>query len=254
MEEKVDGDYAVFWVKIPSIPASPDEATIYIYYGKSDASTTSNGEQTFQFFDDFPGTSLDTDVWYVSANDYSVSNSILTIKIGAVGLQDALPYVLQDGYIVEAKIKFDVFASYYSGTIPELSSSRFTASGNGNADATVLYMRGSGSRYVYYWIGDGSTASYNIGSGSTGWLSAENTWYTTAISVYGGTVKLWRDYSGIKKFEGITWYKDMQYFSLGAFHGFASYNIQDTSYDWIRVRKYVEPEPSHGAWGSEETP
>jgi hypothetical protein len=255
MEEKVDGDYAVFWVKIPSIPASPNKATIYIYYGNSDASTTSNGVQTFQFFDDFPGTSLDTDVWYVVANDYSVSNSILRINIGAVGLQSALPYILQNGYAVETRAMFNVFAAgNYSGTVPELSSSRFTAGGNANADATVLYMRKSGSRDLYYWIGDGSSTSYNVGSGNTGWTSSENVWYVTAVSVYGGTVKLWRDYSVLKTFTDITWYKDMQYFSLGAFQGSASYNIQDTSYDWVRIRKYVEPEPTHGAWGSEETP
>ncbi len=253
MEEKVDGDYAVFWVKVSSIPASPDTQTIYIYYGKSDATTTSNGGQTFKFFDDFPGTSLNTDIWYVSANNYSVSNSVLRINVGAVGLQNPLSYNIQDGYIVEAKIMFNVYASYYSGTIPELSSSRFTASSNGNADAAVLYMRGSGSQYVWYYIGDGSTASYNVGYGSTGWLSSENTWYKTAVSVYGGNVKLWRDYSAIKTFTGITWHKNIKYFSLGAFQGASSYDIQDTSYDWIRVRKYVEPEPSHGNWGSEET-
>jgi len=33
IEEKVDGNYAVFWVKIPYIPAYPDTTTIYIYYG-----------------------------------------------------------------------------------------------------------------------------------------------------------------------------------------------------------------------------
>ncbi|RLI85618.1 MAG: hypothetical protein DRP01_05810, partial [Archaeoglobales archaeon] len=45
MERKVDGDYAVFWVEIPD-DLSSSSATIYIYYGKSDATTTSNGENT----------------------------------------------------------------------------------------------------------------------------------------------------------------------------------------------------------------
>ena len=252
MEEKVDGNYAVFWVKVPSIPSNPNSTTIYIYYGKSDASTTSNGLQTFVFFDDF--TSLDPDIWYVVANDYSVSGGVLRINVGAVGLRNPLSYRLQDGYIVEAKTMFNVYASLYSGTVPEVSSSRFTASGNNREDATVLYMRGNNSRYLYYWIGDGSEPRYNVASGVRGWLSSEGVWYKTAVSIYGGTVRLWKDYSVQQTYNGIDWNKDIKYFSLGAFHGSRFYNIQDTSYDWVRIRKYVEPEPTHGSWGPEETP
>jgi len=53
MEEKLDGDYAIFWVKVPYIPASPDTAIIYIYYGNPSATTTSNGVSTFIRFTDF---------------------------------------------------------------------------------------------------------------------------------------------------------------------------------------------------------
>lgn len=39
MKEKVDGDYAIFWVKLAHDLSS--DQTIYMYYGKSDATTTS---------------------------------------------------------------------------------------------------------------------------------------------------------------------------------------------------------------------
>jgi len=52
MEEKVDSDYAVFWVKVPSIPAN-GTTDIYIYYGKSDAAYAGSGYDVFEFFDDF---------------------------------------------------------------------------------------------------------------------------------------------------------------------------------------------------------
>jgi len=77
IEEKIDSNYAVFWIKVPYIPASPNNATIYIYYGKSDATTTSNGEDTFAFFDDFEGTSIDTSKWGGDIGNTTVSNSIL---------------------------------------------------------------------------------------------------------------------------------------------------------------------------------
>jgi len=55
MEDYTSGDNATFWVELPSIPASPNTATIYVYYGKSDATTTSNGDNTFLEFHDFEG-------------------------------------------------------------------------------------------------------------------------------------------------------------------------------------------------------
>jgi len=43
---------AVFWVKVPSIPAGAK--TIYMYYGNASASSASNGDATFLFFETFP--------------------------------------------------------------------------------------------------------------------------------------------------------------------------------------------------------
>jgi|GEM_PF-4572216 len=51
MESYTASTSAVFWVKVPSIPTGG--TTIYMYYGNSAAETTSNGENTFIFFDDF---------------------------------------------------------------------------------------------------------------------------------------------------------------------------------------------------------
>ncbi len=46
------GQTAIAWVEISSISASSTK-TIYIYYGNSSASSASNGDNTFVFFDDF---------------------------------------------------------------------------------------------------------------------------------------------------------------------------------------------------------
>jgi len=52
--EKMDiaNEQAIIWVKVPSIPANTS-VEIYMYYGNSEAPTKSNGEATFDFFDDF---------------------------------------------------------------------------------------------------------------------------------------------------------------------------------------------------------
>ena len=231
------GERAVIWVKVPEITTSNPGAILYMYFGNSNAESVSNGSAVFDFFDDFNESSLDTNVWYVNSGNYVLSNGVLRLNTGAVGLQGALSFNLEDGYAVDARILFDGTSSGYSGTIPELSSSRFTAGGNGNSDATVLYMRSGGSQGVNYWIGDGSTNSYNVGSGSTGWTSEDYVWYDTGVSVDGGTLKLWKDNQAIKTFSNINWAKQFNYFSLGYFDG-ADSDGQDTSYDWVFIRKY----------------
>jgi len=53
------------WIKVPSIPAG--NKSIYLYYGNPSASSVSSGEQTFEFFDDFEGTTLDDTKWIEDA-------------------------------------------------------------------------------------------------------------------------------------------------------------------------------------------
>jgi hypothetical protein len=234
-----------FWVKVPSIPASSTK-TIYVYYGNPGATSASNGTLTFDFFDDFLGTSLDTSKWYVVAGtSYTVSNSILKITVGAIGLQSALSFNLNSGYLTEAKIQYNSnIEDRYSGVL-EISSSRFTASGNGNADATVLYMVDypASSSSVKTWIGNGGTATYNIANDATVFTMALNTWYILGVESTPSTAAVWKDYSRLNNY-AVSWAKNINYLSLGAFHGAGTYDIKDTSYDWVRVRKYTSPEPT----------
>jgi len=57
-----DAEEAVIWVKVPEIPAN-SEIEIYMYYGNPDVASASDGDAVFEFFDDFEGTSLDTEKW-----------------------------------------------------------------------------------------------------------------------------------------------------------------------------------------------
>ena len=47
------GSVATIQIKIPSIPISPGTTTIYIYYGNTSQTTTSNGLSTFNGFGSF---------------------------------------------------------------------------------------------------------------------------------------------------------------------------------------------------------
>ena len=51
-EGKVDGDYAIYWVKVDEIK-SDDTSYIYVYYGNSDATYNGDPYQVFDWFEDF---------------------------------------------------------------------------------------------------------------------------------------------------------------------------------------------------------
>ncbi len=71
---------AVFWIKVPHLPANY-LLPIYVYYGNSEASDTSSGQKVFSFFDDFSGQGLDLDKWVVlSEGEYSIDSSLLKLN------------------------------------------------------------------------------------------------------------------------------------------------------------------------------
>lgn len=57
------GESAIVWAEVPSIPASAS-TQIYIYYGNLSVSSSSNGNETFDLFDDFETATIDwTNKW-----------------------------------------------------------------------------------------------------------------------------------------------------------------------------------------------
>lgn len=74
---------ATIWVEVADDLGSNQD--IYCYYGNAGASNVSNGNNTFQFFDDFEGASLDTDKWtehYLEGNSggsVAVDSSEVTV-------------------------------------------------------------------------------------------------------------------------------------------------------------------------------
>jgi hypothetical protein len=59
IESVTSGDKAVFWIRIPSIPASPSTVDVYMYYSNPSATSLSNGANTFPLlFDDIEDGSI----------------------------------------------------------------------------------------------------------------------------------------------------------------------------------------------------
>jgi hypothetical protein len=69
-----------FWVKVPSIPLSG--TSLFMYYGNGSASSTSNGNDTFVFFDDFNDNDYSAN-WEAHDRSYtSGANNLGTVETG----------------------------------------------------------------------------------------------------------------------------------------------------------------------------
>ena len=75
----VDAD---FWVNVPEIPAS-STATVYMYYGNSEASAASDGDATFEFFDDATGTYSDKWTNIEGTGSYATIGGKQAISLGS---------------------------------------------------------------------------------------------------------------------------------------------------------------------------
>lgn len=79
IESGCNSGSTLIWVEIPNLPASGTE-NITLYYGNSNAAKGSNGANTFMFFDDFDGASLNAGKWSADTPaKVSVANSIVTV-------------------------------------------------------------------------------------------------------------------------------------------------------------------------------
>ena len=94
------------------------------------------------------------------------------------------------------------------------------------------------NKYVVAFAGSGATNDYDIVSGDQIFKSARNVWYTLAFGVRSDAVVFLKDGQEIKKYEVTNWVKPLNKLSIGSYYGDGYDNIKDTSYDWIRVRKF----------------
>ncbi|MCX6791075.1 MAG: DUF2341 domain-containing protein [Candidatus Gribaldobacteria bacterium] len=89
---------ATFWVEVPNIAATSTK-TIYMYYGNSSATSTSNGDNTFEFFDDFEN--YDVGNLVVNPGQWTKYGSNPVLSLGTAGAWDdegaTFASVLRDG-------------------------------------------------------------------------------------------------------------------------------------------------------------
>jgi YD repeat-containing protein len=229
---------ATVWIKFDSIGTS--DTTFYMYYGKADATAYSNGDNTFIFFDHFPGSSLDASKWTIVQGDVTVASSelILTGTTGTRGIirQNSTNYPFGPvGAAVTSKAR-------HSDTSP--SAAYWCAMSNGASPADQISMNGStlASRVQCNNYNEGTQSQQNVDGVAT--LNASHIWH---ILWTAANTKFYQESTLLS-----TLTTNVPDEAMGAI--FVEGNtVGDFTYvDWVLIRKYVSPEPTWGGWGAEQ--
>ncbi len=221
-------DYALCWVKMPSTPEDLDIVLIYVYYGNTEAETTSSRRDTMWLYADFE-------------DDLEDFNGPLCNGFSAARVDEATQgwcaYTSEDdgGGTHTCREPGDLAGSIHQ-IIAKASGEGFailverwraksttTAGWVTNAQVTLADFNGDPFLWRYAYSEGGML--------DTGWTT-ETIWRTVTTEIEG-------------------------YTSLYLTFGFGDSWVADYSqmnwFDLISIRKYVSPEPGHGDWGAEET-
>ena len=232
------GSSSVFWVKISSVPTG--STRFCVYYGNTGASSIGSGKDTFEFFDDFSGTALDSSTWTAESSNgsYEVNNSQLrlycTVKAANNYSRVVHSWTPAGDRIVETRIK--PVGIYRGGTALTKSDGTTIMSSSNLSELAIHYN--SGNKFHF----DGNFA----GSPSA------NNWYVSRYIIHQNSTADGYFYDDGAKNQlysytsrGTTALSNIARARLAVWQDTSSDNaLSDYSFDWIRVRKYVSSEPS----------
>jgi len=176
------GTQASIWVRIPSIPSGG--TSIFMYYGNPSAGSTSDGNGTFNFFDDFSYTSgglpaIDPSKWSFPAGQSGFYNIGGALQYNAARGVGPRALAMQNG----ATVKFG------NGII------EYNLQGNGRYNELGLVYRGqnpeTSSSYIFYpstWSSQNkwflSDIAATLGRGGS---FAQGNWYAVQAAINGSS-------------------------------------------------------------------
>lgn len=154
---------AKIWVRLPE---NSEELNIAFGNEKASESVYNNGDNVFEFFDDFDGTELDTNKWTVVSNNtgyYEIENSLLHIYLKEGGTETAItikcnnvfPYSQISQYVFVARVKANgVSNPADSWVLSGMGVGRENSGGLGWDNKFIVGWEGYNDRYALHsWIG-----------------------------------------------------------------------------------------------------
>lgn len=239
LETKTNNDNAIFWIKITGDLSTVDK-TIYVYYGKADATTIDSGTDTFLQFDHFLGVALDTDYW---SSDSDGNPTVVSSEVRLGGTPDTY-----------FQINTKAFDGITTGKEVRLKQ-RIAATSIGHGCPTILIGIGKSGTNLYnygsWYDSDGSYALLNgVGQGFDG---ASNPTVDSCAPSYFRTIettkiRLYIAESTVSVTREATGSPQMVSNNIGLLSSWDA----DVYIDWVFMRKFVAIEPAHSTWGLEE--
>jgi hypothetical protein len=204
------------WVKASSIPTTG--ATLYVYYGNSDADNVENGSSVFEFFDNFNSGTIDTNKW-------TVGGSMTQSGGVASGVNSGTDYLF-------GKTRININTS----TIMRM---RNKSSSSYSARPGVLQSHGNpysipGFGWQDYQDGYRYTDTYETGVNQQKWGQFGTSWYTLESAWQAASVKFW--VNGNLLANHTTQIPASSRVLYGQVEG-------NAEYDYFFTRKYVATEP-----------
>lgn len=246
METATYGTSAVFWVEMNGNLSSSD-LFLVMRYGNTSVTTTSNGTNTFLFFDDFNRSDDTFAKWtkHKTLNGSTISipkgnnfsrngGGIIDGTYGHTVLGSSATYSSFSNGIVEFRYRVATDAICEVGI-----RGTFANPGTGykgRSDARTGTQGGQSFLAPPYY-----TWSFLADAGEDLDSPTPNTWYRGTISAYGTTMKLYRD-DTLKRTSNSGTTSGPGEVSLQNHYG--SY----TDYDWAIVRKFANADPTRGTW------
>ncbi len=242
IEDKIDSSHAIVWIEV--LDSLESDEYFYINYGDADSLTTSNGNNTFLFYEDWSGETIDTNKWNVISSAGSVSYDDTDAKHGSVIQINANAGVSE--YRIESIYESDTSVSLVGRTKLEntVTTNQRTCFGMGdNNDPAFAWILGINEDEAFYVQDDDA----NLDSQPMD-ASYFDTYHVFMFTRDGTNAKLYSEYSLI---ETASCEPDNNINNVAILY------VMDSEYavysDWLFARKFIVDEPSFHSFGEEES-
>jgi len=227
------GRVAEFYVKVPQVPE--EGALIFIYYGNPEAQDTSDPDATFDFYEDFATDELSADKWLALFSP----NGKAELVEGGISLDAAAIYskefALKDGiieYAATALTGFEVRCVFRDAEPMVETDASYTAYASAIPDAQHCIAAG------------------NIVVANDPVPIVAGARYEYKVRINNKDITFERYDSDLTQRQAVITHKDKSKTNKAPRQGYLGLKTSgtgvgqsDTQYHYIRVRKYVDPEP-----------
>lgn len=235
LESHISSTSAVFWVKVPTIPAQPGQTTLYMYYGNPLADSLSDIHDTFLFGDDFEDEDWTAENWTSVLGSWAVVDGVFQ-GTGDDAVVRSSQIISEESRVMEGRMRTTAAGPEHPW---DMGWMHIKYKDESNDVYALAYQAGSG-----FSTGDvgvsveyqGGFTGYDTSSQATPALNPAS-WNDYRIQVNGVNAKLWvngqfyidADNSLIANI-------------VASYIGLAAHDCT-TEFDSIRVRKYAPAAP-----------